>query len=70
MGVKKLDSTLKWTPPEEARMDQNSSTYVDARNQMGRGWLNKAFMAVIFHVSRAVNIMTRLWTIRVCFPAG
>jgi hypothetical protein len=69
-ALKKLDSTLKWAPPEEARMDQHTSVYVDARNQMERGWLNKAFNSVIFHVSRAVKIMTRLWMIGVWFLAG
>jgi hypothetical protein len=42
-ALKKLDSTLKWTPPEEAQMDQHTSSYVDAWNQIERGLLNKIF---------------------------
>jgi len=42
-ALKKLDSTLKWTPPEEAQMDQHTSSYVVERNQIERGLLNKTF---------------------------
>jgi len=42
-ALKKLDSTLKWTPPEEAQMDQHTSSYIDARNHIEKGMLNKIF---------------------------